>query len=259
MSNVTQLKIKSIITLVTIIMSFNSTIAQEYDIDSGITEANVVKKLFPDGNTSIAKGNMFISATFGLSHSQGENETTLLQTYDDSYRLNWFVTLRSGYFIKDNFALGGYFKYANDLDQTHYSNDNGSVNDNRLEREYSIAPFMRNFLPLGNGTFCLFNETNLEFTYGSSLRQVENSEDVTRTSGKSYQLKLGIQPGISAWVTKGVAVEVGTSLLGLSSKYTTEIVNDDESNESYTYSNEVSFKIDLLSLFLGINFYIPVK
>ena len=217
------------------------------------------QQIFEDENTSIKKGNVFISTTFSINHKESENEVLLLQTLDDSYRLDWAVTLRSGYFIKDQFAVGAFFKYANQLDEIGYTNDIGKVNDNRLERSYSIAPFIRNYLPLGSGRFCLFNETNLEFTYGSSVKQISNPDDVSRTVGDSYQLKLGIQPGIAAFITKGVSFEVGTALLGLSSTYTTSVIDGDTANKGYTYSNDVSFKIDLLSLFLGITFYFPVK
>lgn len=215
--------------------------------------------LFENGNESIKKGNLFISTTFAINHKQSENEVLLLQTLNDSYRIDWDVTLRAGYFIKDQFAVGGFFTYANQLSKLSYTGDDGEVNDNRLEHSYSIAPFIRNYLPLGNGLFCLFNETNLEFTYGTSVRQVADPSDVNRTVGESYQLKLGIQPGIAAFITEGISFEVGTSLLGLSSTYTTSVVNGDEENKGYTFSNDVNFEIDLLSLFLGITFYFPVK
>lgn len=217
------------------------------------------QQIFEDGNTSIKKGNLLISTTFSINHKESENEALLLQDIDNSYRLDWAVTLRSGYFIKDQFAVGVFFKYANELNEVSYTNDIGKVNDNRLERSYSIAPFIRNYFPLGSGRFSLFNETNLEFTYGSSVRQVSDPDDVSRTVGDVYQLKLGIQPGIATFITKGISLEVGTSLLGLSSTYTTSVIDGDTANKGYTYSNDVSLKIDLLSLFLGITFYFPVK
>ena len=210
-------------------------------------------------NNSINKGNVLISATFAINHSEGENQSLLIQNLDETYRLKWDLTLRSGYFIKDNFAIGAFLKYSNDLDELVYIGDNGQVEDNRLEREYSVAPFIRNYLPLGKGRFCLFNETNLQFSYGSSVRQVEDDIDVNRTVGESYQLKLGIQPGVTAFINKSVAIEVGTSLLGLSTAYSTTVTNGNEDDKGYRFSNEVNFKIDLLSLFLGVTFYIPTK
>ncbi len=212
-----------------------------------------------DFGSSIAKGNMLISTTFSLNHKESENEATLLQNLDDSYRIDWNFTLRSGYFIKDNFAIGGFFKYSNKLDQKSYTENSEPIRDEQLEKSYSVAPFIRNYLPLGDGRFCLFNETNLEFTYGSFVRQVDGIDDINRTVGDSYELKLGIQPGIAGFITDFVSFEVGTSLLGLSSKRTSSVYNGDEENKGYTFSNDVNFKIDLLSLFLGITFYFPVK
>jgi hypothetical protein len=211
------------------------------------------------GSNSTIKGNILISTTFSLSHSESKNETRLIQNLDDSYRLDWNITLRSGYFIKDNFALGAFFKYSNKLDQLNYTNDTGEVFDETLGRSYSFAPFMRNYLPLGKGTFSLFNETNLEFSYGSEVRQVDNPDDINRTVSDTYQLKLGIQPGIAAFITDLVSFEVGTSILGLSTKYTTTTFNGDEDSQGTKFSNDVSFEIDLLSLFLGITFYFPAK
>ena len=213
----------------------------------------------PPGDSSTLKSHVFASTTFSVKHSESENVTRIFQKLDDSYRLDWEVTLRSGYFIKDNFAVGGYFKYANKLDRIEYTNEDGPVLDETVERSYSIAPFIRNYLRLGKGTFYLFNETNLEFTYGSGVQQITTVEDVERNTSDVYALKLGIQPGIAAFITDVVSVEVGTSVLGLSSEYTRTTTNGVEEDEGYTWSNEVSFEIDLLSLFLGLTFYFPTK
>ncbi len=207
----------------------------------------------------LEKGHMLFSTTFAIDHREGENETNILQNLDEAYRLKWNITLRGGYFIKDNFALGGLFDFESDLDELNYQDDNGLVDDKRLERSYSIAPFMRNYLPLGSGRFCLYNETNLQFSYGSAVRQVENSLDLTRIESTTYEVRLGIQPGITGFITEGIAVEAGTSLLGLSSEYTESVTNGNEDDKSQSYSNNVNFKIDLLSLFLGVTFYFPTK
>lgn len=245
-----QLCFRLIIMLFIIIVSAESVSAQQSEEQ---TQDHTI------GGNSTSKGNVLVSTTFSLSHTESKNETRLIQNLDDSYRLDWNITLRSGYFIKDNFAIGAFFKYSNKLDRLNYTNDTGEVFDQTLGRSYSFAPFMRNYLPLGKGTFSLFNETNLEFTYGSEVRQLEDPDDINRTVSNTYQLKLGIQPGIAAFITDLVSFEVGTSILGLSSKYTTTTFNGDEDNQGTKFSNDVSFEIDLLSLFLGITFYFPVK
>lgn len=226
---------------------------------SGRAQESDEKDPSPAGDSATLKTHVFASTTFSVKHTESENVTRIFQKVDDSYRLDWDVTLRSGYFIKDNFAVGGYFKYAESNNRIEFTNDEGPVLDETVERSYSIAPFIRNYLRLGKGTFYLFNETNLEFTYGSGVQQVNSVEDINRNTTDSYALKLGIQPGITAFITDVVSVEVGTSVLGLSSEYTRTTTNGVEEDEGYTWSNEVSFEIDLLSLFLGLTFYFPTK
>lgn len=226
---------------------------------SGMAQETEEEESKPAGEKSTLKTSVFASTTFSVKHSESENVTRIFQPVDDSYRLDWEVTLRSGYFIKDNFAVGGYFKYAESNERIQFTNDDGPVLEEAVNRSYSIAPFMRNYLRLGKGTFYLFNETNLEFTYGSGVQQVNAVADINRNTTDFYALKLGIQPGIAAFITDVVSVEVGTSVLGLSSEYTRTTANGIEEDDGYTWSNEVSFEIDLLSLFLGLTFYFPTK
>ena len=138
---------------------------------SGKAQEGEVEVTKPAGDGSTLKTHVFASTTFSVKHTESENVTRLFQEVDDSYRLDWEVTLRSGYFIKDNFAVGGYFKYAESNDRIEFTSDTGPVLNETVERSYSIAPFIRNYLRLGKGTFYLFNETNLEFTYGSGVQQ----------------------------------------------------------------------------------------
>jgi hypothetical protein len=215
--------------------------------------------LFEDGNNSIKKGNLFISTTFSVNHGESENRDILVQQFDETYNLDWDITLRSGYFIKDAFALGGFFTYSNELRRLNYQDDNGPVKERRLQRSYTLAPFMRNYLPLGKGRFSLFNETSLGFTYGSFVDQTENSADLNRNVGNTLAAEFALQPGISGFINELVAFEVGTKILSVRSEYSSATKNGDEDNKATEFSNDVSFKVDILSLFLGITFYFPVK
>jgi hypothetical protein len=131
------------------------------------------------------------------------------------------------------------------------------VSDKSQNNRYGIAPFIRNYFPLGKGQFMLFNQTSLEFIYSNGLRQVENEIQLDRTLSEGYKLTLGLQPGIAVFLSDFVSFDIGTSILGVSTDYKKTQVNNDSDTDSYIWKNEVSFDIDLLSLFLGITFYIP--
>ncbi len=155
------------------------------------------------------------------------------------------------------FCRWRFFVFEERNSDLRYQNDNQPVIDESRSINYGVAPFIRNYRPLGDGRFMLFNETYFEFKYGSSVRQVETPSDINRVTSISYDFTLGLQPGIAAFINEGLSVEVGTSLLGLNSSVTESVTNGDTNNPSRIVSNNVDFKINLLTLFVGVTFYFP--
>lgn len=207
----------------------------------------------------VGKGMVLASTTFSVSHKQSEQEQTLVQFLEDSYRVDWEVTLRSGFYVKDGFCVGGYFLVGQDRNERSYLQDGFLVSNQSWSNRYGIAPFIRNYFPLGKGQFMLFNQTSLEFIYSSGVNQVVDAEDLKRLTSEGYKLTLGLQPGIAVFLTEAVSIDVGTSVLGVTTNYTRSQANGDPETDAYVWRNDVSFDIDLLSLFLGITFYIPTK
>jgi hypothetical protein len=205
----------------------------------------------------VGKGMVLASTTFSVSHKQSEQEQTLVQLLNDSYKVDWEVTLRSGYYIKDGFAVGGYFLVGQERNERSYYQDGFLVSNKTQNNRYGIAPFIRNYYPLGKGQFMLFNQTSLEFIYTNGLNQIVDAEDLKRLNTEGYKLTLGLQPGIAVFLSDKVSFDIGTSILGVTTDYTRSQSNNDPSTDSYVWKNDVSFDIDLLSLFLGITFYIP--
>jgi hypothetical protein len=205
----------------------------------------------------VGKGMVLASTTFSVSHKQSEQEQTLVQLLNDSYKVDWEVTLRSGYYIKDGFAVGGYFLVGQERNERSYYQDGFLVTNKTQNNRYGIAPFIRNYYPLGKGQFMLFNQTSLEFIYTNGLNQIVDAEDLKRLTSEGYKLTLGLQPGIAVFLSDKISFDIGTSILGVTTDYTKSQSNNDPNTDSYVWKNDVSFDIDLLSLFLGITFYIP--
>jgi hypothetical protein len=200
---------------------------------------------------------ILLSTTFSVNHDESEKEQTLIRFLDDSYALNWNVTLRSAFFTKDEFAVGAYLVLGQNIRRQSYKENDIALKNEFASWNFGVAPFIRNYLPLGKSQFALFNQTSLEFVYGRGIRQIENAEDITRNLSDSYTVTLALQPGITALITPSTSFEIGTQILGVSSQYTKTRVNNDPDLEGYMWTNEVSFDVDLLSLFLGITFYFP--
>jgi hypothetical protein len=205
----------------------------------------------------IAKGQVLLSTTFSVTHRESERESNLLQDLQDSYRVDWEVTLRSAYYVKDGFCVGGYFLMGQDRNEISYFQDGFLVSDKKQDNRFGIAPFIRNYYPLGKGSFMLYNQTSLEYVYSTGVRQVIQSEDIDRYITEGHKITLGLQPGLAVFISDVVSFDIGTSIFGVSTDYKTAKQNNDPSKDSYVWKNDVSFEIDLLSLFLGITFYFP--
>ena len=167
-----------------------------------------------------------------------------------------------GYFVADNTALGARLVYSRtsaDVGSVNLKiNDDLSFGINDLtyiQHQYDVSLFLRNYINLGTQRrIGLFNETRL--TYGGGQGKLVNSskEEVKGTYQKIRSLQLGLAPGIVAFVTDNVGVEVSVGVLGLKYNTINQITNQVETGKhSRTSAN---FKIDLFSINLGMAFYI---
>ena len=78
--------------------------------------------------------------------------------------------------------------------------------------------------------------------------------DLTGTYQYIHNLQLGAAPGLSAFVTNNVAVEVSIGIVGLDFKWINQETNQVESG--YRRKSSANFKIDIFSLNIGMCFYL---
>lgn len=167
-----------------------------------------------------------------------------------------------GYFVGDNTALGVRLVYSRtsaDVGSVNLKiNDDINLNLNDItyiQHQYDMSLFLRNYINLGSQRrIGLFNETRL--TYGGGQGKLVNSskEEVKGTYQKIRSLQLGLAPGIVAFVTDNVGVEVSVGVLGLKYNTINQITNQVETGKHTRTS--ANFKIDLFSINLGMAFYI---
>ncbi len=167
-----------------------------------------------------------------------------------------------GCFVGNNTAIGARLVYS------RTSADIGSVNlkisddisfglndINYIQHQYDISLFFRNYINLGTQRrIGLFNETRL--TYGGGQGKLVNSskEDVTGTYQQIRSLQLGLAPGVVAFITDNVGVEVSVGVLGLKYNTIKQTTNQIETGKHARTS--ANFKIDLFSINLGMAFYL---
>ncbi len=202
----------------------------------------------------LRKGRLFISPTFSVNNRIAENEDQLLRFVEDQYKLNWDVDINVGYFIKDNFSAGAQLSYESSREEIKYVADSKEIEENSYGRGITFSPNIRNYFGLGK--FKIFNQTNIDFSYGEELKRVYKEDDEDKIRSTEINYGISIQPGLAFFVSDLVAVEASLKLLGWESSYKVSTINDNEEEKSIVQKNDVNFSVDILTLHIGIGIYL---
>lgn len=173
------------------------------------------------------------------------------------------VSPHVSYFVMDNLSIGGRF----DFKRSKLDMGSGSlsltedmsfgINDfHYLKDAYSGAIFARYFIPFGSSKrFAMFSELRAAGGYGQSETYKLTELDKHGTYQDIYDFEIGVIPGLCAFVTNEVALEVSVGLVGLN--YQKVIQKTNQVGVSVMENSGANFKINLLNINFGISFYIP--
>lgn len=236
--------------------------------DRGIGKSSSV--FIPAGTVGAGASFSYNNYSFG----NGMNDTgyqmlfSLIQNFQGNL-MSFGIAPQVSYFIRDNLAVGARFDY--DRSSLGLGNLDLSLSDalsltvgnfNYLKQSYTGAVTLRNYIPFGQSKrFAMFTELRLTGGYGQSESYKAGFDEVleepykTGTYQDIYQFEVGVVPGISAFVTNEVALEVSVGLLGFNYQKVEQVTNQVERSEMER--NGVNFKINLLAINFGLSFYIP--
>lgn len=164
--------------------------------------------------------------------------------------------------FKDNLAAGGRFAYSRQrtrldaadivLDsETSYSIDNlYSISHN-----FSGMLAFRNYISLGHSTrFGLFNEVQLQFGGGQAKLCNGLGRDFTGTYERTFNMSIGLAPGLAVFLNNYSALEVNVGVLGFN--YTQAKSTTDQIYVAHRDTKSANFKINLFSITFGVAFYL---
>lgn len=164
--------------------------------------------------------------------------------------------------FKDNLAAGGRFAYSrqrtrlNSADivldsETSYNVDNlYSISHN-----FSGMAALRNYISLGHSTrFGLFNEVQLQIGGGQSKLCNGSGQDFTGTFERSFNLSVGLAPGLAVFLNNYSALEVNVGVLGFNYSHTKSTT--DRIYMANRNTKSANFKINLFSITFGVAFYL---
>lgn len=164
--------------------------------------------------------------------------------------------------FKDNLAGGGRFAYSrqrtrlNSADivldsETEYNIDNlYSISNN-----FSGMLAMRNYISLGHSTrFGLFNEVQLQFGGGQSKICNGVGRDFTGTYERTFNMSIGLAPGLAVFLNNYSALEVNVGVLGFN--YSSTKSTTDQIYVAHRDTKSANFKVNLFSITFGVAFYL---
>ena len=213
-------------------------------------------------NVFVPKGQWIFGGT--VSYSTHNNETYKLLILNDITSTGYTVKVSPmvAYALFDNMAVGGRFNYnrtfmridsaslsfGDEETGTHISTDFYYA----LKHSYSAGAIWRQYIPLGaNRRFALFNEVQLSM--GASRSKFATDSPVRGTFSKSFDVGLGVNPGVVAFASNNMAVEVNVGLMGIQYSKAKQVHNQVATGNSK--ASLMNFSVNLLSIGLGVSFY----
>ena len=118
-----------------------------------------------------------------------------------------------------------------------------------------VSYFIRTYLNLGDSKrFGLFNEARLLYGFSKSTSSSDLGSGLSGVHQLKHNLNIGVAPGITCFVNDFTAVEASIAVAGLNFNWYDQ--KKDQVYDGKRTSSSANFKINLLSIDLGIVFYL---
>ena len=210
----------------------------------------------------IPKGQWITGVSVSFSQSNQKNYQFLIVESINGDTYTFKVSPMLLYCFQDNLAAGGKFAYTRSRTRL----DNATVvidseTDYNVENLYSISQnysamaVFRNYISFGRSRrFGLFNEVQLQIGGGDSKIATGRGKDLTGTFERSWDVNVGLAPGLIMFLNNYSAIEVNVGVLGFSYNHTKAVT--DQIYDASRYGKSARFKINLFSITFGVAFYL---
>lgn len=211
----------------------------------------------------VPKGQWVFGGT--VSYSTHNNRDYDVLVIDDitSEGYTFKVSPMIGYALGNNSTLGVRFIYGRTLlklDGANVSFGNGDSSTDlsvdyyyALRHSYSFAAVYRRYIPFGESKrFGIF--TDIQLLFGGSQGKFAADSPIKGTFQRGFDFELGLSPGLIAFATNSMAVEVNVGMMGIGYSRVRQVHN--QVTTGTRHQSAMNFKVNLLSIGLGISFYL---
>lgn len=241
-----------------LILSCNASmvlVGQVKEESKTLTPYELLSSYYQNDFSPFEKKTWYLGAAFSLGSTKKTYSKGLLQEVIDGKSIDYSVALKGGYYSGDYNMIGLNLEYIEKKFTGTTFQDPDTIQSNSITRGYTITPNLRTSLPL-NATerLSFFIMLGLEFGMGTTLDQDEKYVDqYTRKYSTSYSMGAGVSPGITFFAMENFAFEIQLNIFG----YQIQITDTESEGQEpgRVVDQNLSFKIDLLTLELGLAYY----
>lgn len=211
----------------------------------------------------VPKGQWVFGGTVSYSTHTNNNYSFLIIEGIDSKGYTFRVSPMVAYALRDNMAIGARFVYERTLLRVENARmkmgdeesgvDIGITEYYALEHAYTGAVIWRQYIPLGRSKrFAIFTE--MQLAAGGTQAKFAMDQPVKGTYQTGYKLALGVSPGMVAFATNNMAVEVSVGVMGINYSSTKQVHN--QVSTGRRSASNMNFKVNIFSVGLGMAFYL---
>lgn len=220
----------------------------------------------------IPKGQWMMGASFNYQSWDTENINLLVLKNMELEGHTFSASPYFGYFLWNNICIGGRYNYHRDyfflgqFDMNLGKLDLGDLGEDLdlslsledlyyLEHTHEVAVFGRMYQPLGKkNIFAFFSDVRAIYAYSVGKNTTGSGKEFDGSFERAHTLQLAFCPGITYFVTDFMAAEASIGIMGLKYRWKNQQTNRIESGTSR--SGGMNFKFNLLSINLGVTFYL---
>ena len=214
-------------------------------------------------NIFVAKGSWIGGISASYSHHINDNYSFAIidGIMSEGYTLR--ASAMGAYALRNNMAIGirgtynrsnltinsANLKFGDDETGTEISINRYKV----VRHSYSAAAIWRQYIPLGRSKrFAIFNEMSLGA--GGTQAIFAADQPVKGTYEEGYTISLGVSPGLIAFATNDIAIEVNVGVMGITFNDVKQVHN--QIYDGKRRSSSMNFNVNLLSIGVGVSFYL---
>lgn len=209
----------------------------------------------------VEKGTWMVGGTARYSQHINKDFSFLVINDINSTGYSVAVTPKLLYMFHDNMGAGISFSYNRGM--LDIGSGNLSVSEitmsakdcYEVHQSYTVHGVYRAYIPFGNSKrLAMFADLKLGGSYAQGKVYNAGGSSTVGDYQQNYKLELAVDPGLTAFLTDRLAIELNVGIFGVSYKW-----QDQVHNQAYTGSldtTQAGFMLNLLSLGFGISYYL---